>query len=180
VKCVVRIFTIGLCLAGLVACSATGEVNCEGNFYYDDSFTPEQQEWIKESATRWNAWVGRPITSVRPGSDYACTIGVGKTQREQAIGETSTRLQNIIIDMDDLKRLNKATKAYFEGVVMHEMGHALGYDHKGANGKALMAPAGSVNFTDIDRVECIKKEMCTTLNPPTATTDINTLPDCNK
>ena len=163
-----------------IACSATGRVNCEGNFYYDDSFTSEQQEWIQESSARWNTWVGRPVTSVRSGSDYACMISVGKTSKESAVGETSRRLQNIIIDMDDLKRLNKATKAYFEGVVMHEMGHAIGYDHKGADGKALMAPAGSVDFTEIDRIECIKKDMCTTLLPPTTISDSSSLPPCHK
>ena len=179
-KFVVRIFTIGLCLAGFVACSASGQVNCEGNFYYDDSFTPEQQEWIKESSLRWNVWVGRQVTSVQFGSDYACTIRVGKTKKESAIGEASTRLQNIIIDMDDLKRLKRLDKAHFEGVVMHEMGHTLGYDHKGDNGKALMAPAGSVDFTEIDRIECIKKDMCTTLLSPVVVSDSSSLPPCHK
>jgi hypothetical protein len=172
-----------LTLVGVVttACSATGWVNCEGNFYYDNSFTPEQQGWIEEASLRWNTWAGHKVTSVRPGSEHSCTISVGKTTKESAIGEEEQRLQNIVVDVEDLTRLKKLDKAHIEGVVMHEMGHALGYGHVGANNKALMAPAGSLDFTDIDRVECIKKDMCTTLNPPIpATTDSDTLPDCNK
>jgi hypothetical protein len=155
-----KLLALALVGAVTVACSATGWVNCEGNFYYDNSFTPEQQGWIEEASLRWNTWVGHKVTSVRPGSEHSCTISVGKTDIEIAIGEEDSRLQNIIVDTEDLIRLKKFDKVHIEGVVMHEMGHALGYHHIGAKGTALMAYAGAMDFTDIDRAECIKKGMC--------------------
>lgn len=161
-------------LVGAVACSATGKINCEGNFLYDStSFTPEQQGWIEEASDRWNKWVGRKVTSAHPGYAGGCTIDVGKTKKESAVGEAESRLQNITIDMEDLNLKHPVSREVFEGVVMHEMGHALGYGHIGEDGKALMAPAGSVDFTELDRIECIKHGMCSTLLTSDQTDQLN-------
>lgn len=157
------ILALPLCL---FSCSASGLINCEGNFIYNpDSFTAEQQEWIKNSSARWNNWVGHPVTSVRPGHSDVCRIDSGSTTKSSAIGQESSRLQNITVDVDDLKKLNILDKAHFEGVVLHEMGHALGYGHIGKDSEALMSSVGAQDFTDMDRVECIKHGMCVTLLP---------------
>lgn len=152
----------------LSSCSSTGAVTCEGEFVYNtNSFSLEQQEWIKESATRWNDWVGYSLVHVTPGTSEICSIEVGKTKKDSAIGEANSRTGLIVIDLDDLSK-PVAKKEVFEGVVMHEMGHTLGFAHHGENGKALMAPAGSQDFTEIDRIWCIKLDYCQTLSPPNA------------
>jgi predicted Zn-dependent protease len=58
-----------------------------------------------------------------------------------------------------LKILNRDR---FEGVVMHEMGHAIGYPHI-ETGPALMAPSGALDFTELDRIACVNHKMCSTL-----------------
>ncbi len=157
---------LAIILPIIAACSATGKLDCEGNFIYSpDSFTPEQQEWIEESSVRWNKWAGRQVTSVRPGYSRGCFITAGKTRNDQAIGEEHSNSQNIVIDVDDLTRFRALTRERFEGIVMHEMGHALGLNHVGKDGEALMATAGGLDFTEQDRLECIKREVCLTLLP---------------
>lgn len=157
-----------------VSCSATGKVNCEGNFIYNpSSFTEEQQQWIKESSARWNSWVGYPVTSVSPGYSDICHIDAGPTKSTEAIGEESSRLQNITVDVAHLERSQLLNKVWFESVVMHEMGHALGYGHVGERGKALMSPTGAPDFTEIDRIECLKLEMCKSLLPSNQVNQVN-------
>lgn len=180
---IVRNFTIICLVAGLVSCSATGDIDCGGQFEFSSTaFTSEQQDWIRESSVRWNTWVGYNLTSVSPGAGRKyCFINTGELKPDR-IGQERSNTGAIYIDVEKLQSHNTLDRGHFEGVVMHEMGHALGYAHKGANGKALMAPAGAQDFTDIDRMECIKKDMCHTLLPPNVTidTDNTTLPECIK
>ena len=148
----------------LLSCSATGMVDCEGQFTYNtDDFTPEQQTWIVGAAWRWNTWVGRKVVSVRPGNDDICNIRAGETKSLKAIGEEHEPTVLITIELERMERLKILNQTRVEAVIMHEIGHALGFSHVGANGKALMAPAGAIDFTEIDRIECIKLGICTTL-----------------
>lgn len=142
-------------------------VDCQGQFVYNpNSFTEEEQSWIKNSSDRWNNWVGYKLTSVRPGNDDICEISPGSTNNEIAIGEANSHTQNITIDITDLKTRKIYNSSAFEGVVMHEIGHTLWFKHAPDKSNALMAPAGKPDFTEIDRIQCIKLGYCTTLNPP--------------
>lgn len=164
-----------ICLMLLLGgCSATGLIDCEGFYtYVPEHFTLEERYWIEESAERWNDWVGYRLLVVEPGYRPACTIHDGKTTDPPKIGSIRHPTESITIDKEDLQKYKDLTKhkesAYkdvFEGVVMHELGHGLGFKHRGKNGSALMAPAGSLDFTDIDRMQCIELGICKTLNPP--------------
>ncbi len=161
---IVRIFAIGSCIvAGTVSCSATGLIDCDGEFEYSStSFTPEQQSWIQESSARWNTWVGYKLTSVKPGPARSyCYIDANALLPGRAGQEHSTN-GAISIDLNQLKENNELDRAHFESVVMHEVGHGLGYHHIGANSTALMSPVAALDFTDLDRIECIKHNMCHT------------------
>lgn len=148
----------------LAGCSGTGLVDCDGNWAYNpDDFTEEQQIWIQNSAMRWNNWVGYTVAAVHPGKQHACIIHAGKTDKPTAIGQLRKPEHSITVNLERMKLLKILNQAAFEGVVMHEIGHSLGYDHI-ENGQALMAPAGAQDFTELDRIQCIKIGMCTTLN----------------
>ena len=155
-----RVCVVTAVIALLISCSALGRVDCEGHFVYNEaSFTDEQQLWIQESSERWNTWVGHPVTFVHPGSTGICTIDKGAAGGEH-IGLEMGWTQNIIIDVDALQQLKTLDRAHFEGVAMHEMGHALGYVHVGAPGTALMSAACALDFTEIDREQCVARGMC--------------------
>lgn len=157
---------IFLLIVFCTSCSATGKVDCQGHLVYDpDDFTLEQQEWINNSATRWNKWVGYKLVTTVPGDSGVCVIHAGSTEKPSAIGETHHPTEVITIDVEDLRKSDRLDQAHFEGVAMHEIGHVLGYGHI-ESGKALMAPAGELDFTELDRLECIKHDMCHTLLPP--------------
>jgi hypothetical protein len=154
----VPIFFI-ICLL-IFNCSAIGLIDCEGSFTYaPNDFTLEEQAWIEESASRWNVWVGYTLVKVIPGEQEACSIVNGFTVNPDAVAEEHEPTYVITIDKDHLQRLNQLNQKRFEAVVMHELGHALGYDHI-LNGKALMAPSANDDFTDLDRAECIRHNMC--------------------
>lgn len=164
------LYLILICFSLLLGgCSATGLVDCEGRFLYNpDDFTAEEQVWIEESVTRWNVWVGHTVLDVAPGKRDACTIHDGKTTDPPKIGQIRHPIESITIDKEDLQKYKdlekyKETdyKDVFQGVVMHELGHGLGFKHRGESGKALMAPAGARDFTYIDLLQCIDLGICT-------------------
>lgn len=158
----IAIFFVGLVL---VSCSATGRVDCEGHFGYDtDAFSPTEKIWIEESGKRWNDWVGHRVISLTPGplngDDNLCFIRVGPVLRP-ASGWTDRSTKLITVDVDYLKSANLYASFIFEGLIMHELGHGIGYRHLGVkDGDALMSPVNGHNFTEIDRAECISIGMC--------------------
>jgi len=144
----------------LGGCSATGLIDCEGYYTYNpDDFSEEEQGWINESAQRWNVWVGHVVVTTSPGKRAACSIHDGVTANPDKIGQDHHPTESITIDKEHLKRINQLNRVRFESVVMHEVGHSLGYGHI-LGGPALMAPASADDFTELDRIECIKHGMC--------------------
>lgn len=154
-------------IAFVLSCTGClAKIECNGDYAYDPAdFTEEQQEWIENSASRWNNWVGYRLIKVSPGNRNSCIIRNGITSDPSKIGQDSHPKEVILVNLERLSNLNHLDQAHVEAVVMHELGHSLGYDHI-ENGKALMAPVGALDFTDLDRVECIKHNMCDTLEPP--------------
>jgi hypothetical protein len=162
------LYIILICLSFLLGgCSATGLIDCQGFYTYVPShFTPDEQVWIQNSAQRWNDWVGYRLVIVEAGDRPACTIRDGKTKDPSKVGQDHHPTEVIIIDKEHLVQINRLSQDVFEAIIMHEIGHSLGFDHRGEDGTALMAPAGALDFTDIDRIQCIELGICKTLNPP--------------
>jgi len=145
-------------------CSATGLIDCEGSFVYiPEDFSAEEQAWIEEGVLRWNVWVGHTVLKVRPGYLESCSIHNGSTNNLAAVGQEHEPTYVITIDKDHLRRIDQLNQDRFESVVMHELGHALGYGHI-LTGPALMAPSATSDFTDLDRDECIRHNMCAAAN----------------
>ena len=142
------------------SCSATGLVTCDGQWVYNpDDFTAEEQAWIQSAGGRWNHFVGSDVVEVSPGKRDACVIQKGPTTNPEAIGQDYHHTEVISIDLDHLRRINQLTQVEFEAVVMHEIGHSLGYKHI-LTGPALMAPYAAHDFTELDRIACINRGMC--------------------
>jgi hypothetical protein len=145
--------------------SCLSPVDCGGLYIYNEkSFTSEQQGWIEESAVRWNAWVGRRVITVLPGpSKDACSIDTGVIDG-RAIGEYRNLSGTITIDTPQLYQRDENNSTHFEAIIIHELGHSLGFPHIGVkNQDALMSPVGATEFSNIDRIECIKLGLCLTL-----------------
>lgn len=144
----------------IVSCSASGKIDCQGELVYNpDSFTAEEQVWIQESAVRWNIWVGHKVMSASQGTRDSCFIRIGDLIPSH-IGEEYHRLGRISLDTDKMKTRGVYDRDGFEGILMHEMGHSLGFSHIGANGTALMSPSNANDFTSIDRGECVNLGIC--------------------
>jgi len=52
---------------------------------------------------------------------------------------------------------------YFEAVVLHEIGHSIGFSHIGEPQTALMSAIGAYEFTELDRAECVNIGLCEVL-----------------
>lgn len=154
-----------ICLALLlINCSATGRIDCEGSFtYLPEDFSAEEATWIEESVSRWNVWAGHTVLKVKPGYLESCSIQNGPTDNPRAVGQEHYPTFVITVDKAHLQSIGQLTQERFEAVVMHELGHALGYGHI-LNGKALMAPSGSNDFTLLDREVCVARNMCKHIN----------------
>lgn len=169
-----------------LSCIYTGKIDCSikddesGEIYsrltYNTSdFSEEEQFWISESAQRWNDFANHKIISAEPdldNSDKSCTIlntkltGSIKGRRIVAYVEQSHK--NINFDVELVRKLNIYVKDRFETLLMHEMGHVLGFGHLGSdqipedsnNVDALMSWAGGIRFTELDWNECLRLNIC--------------------
>lgn len=153
-------------IAIVLACiGCTSQVDCYGTYTYNpNDFTSEQKVWIENAAHRWNNWVGYNLVHVSPGIENTCNIHNGKTTDPTKVGQDHHPSELITIDVEHLQQINRLNQVRFESIVMHELGHSLGYSHI-LTGKALMAPISADDFTDLDRIECIKHDMCPALLP---------------
>lgn len=159
-RCWAALITLLISLPCFTACSATGMVDCQGQLTYNpDMFTPAEKTWIHESAERWNTFASHNVINVRPGYDDVCTIIIEDVPKTYS-GTHSPNDGIIRIDRERLKQI-AYNKRRFESVVMHEMGHSLGFDHIGVKqADALMSWASADDFTEIDWFECLNKNIC--------------------
>lgn len=160
-----RLFTTLSLIAILSSCWQYEKVDCQGQWFYDqDSFSPEQQFWINQSAVRWNSWVGRDVVSVSPGTPSLCYIKIGHVG-DGHVGDYSYNTGIIILDLQQLKtNAGEVALRNFEADVMHEMGHGLGFPHIGSQPRdALMNHDMALDFAAIDRTECVALEICSSL-----------------
>lgn len=141
-----------------VSCSSTGEIDYQGDYTYNNSFTSDEIIWIKNGFNRWNNWVGYNIVTVVPGNKNYCSIDIEQLN-DNRVGQIVLRTNSISIDIIKLKKYNNYNQIKFESVIMHEIGHSLGFNHVDQNG-SLMSPIGGLDFTVDDRIQCINLKLC--------------------
>ena len=80
---------------------------------------------------------------------------------EQKAGEYSSDNINsayIKIDLDKIKTRSDY-KTVFVSIFMHELGHSFGMQHQGKEGN-LMSENTGTKFTNVDRIECERVNLC--------------------
>lgn len=145
------------------SCSANSNVDCQGHYNYNPkSFTSDEVLWIENSFKRWNTWVGYNLVNVSSGSSEEqifCSIDSEKLEQPNRIGQFTIKNKTISIDINKLKTKNIYNKEKFESVIMHEIGHALGFIHVKQN-ESLMSPVGGLDFSTDDYIQCLELNLC--------------------
>lgn len=140
--------------------SACGEMDCQGHYTYDSSFSDQEVLWIQNSSYRWNTFVGRTVVSISKDSKDYCQLRIGNLDGERD-GRTSLDDNVMIIDTDRMREIGIYGEQQFETVVAHELGHSMGFRHNdGPKRSSIMNATGGPKFTQVDRDQCRALGIC--------------------
>lgn len=147
----------------------TIEQICNGDFGFGDrDWNADEKAAMRRAAARWNAFIGVELVKVRAGKAtcqivngappagksawYAFETGTITIDRAGVRSEESTTIKPL-----QLSAVRGTTE--LEIVVMHEIGHSLGFNHRKAGG--LMCSQAGDNFEAPDRAQCVELGWCT-------------------
>lgn len=142
---------------------------CEGHFRISHRWPAAEQQIIRESVARWNAFAGYEaifIDGIAMESNSACLIRPQYDWEEVGLDESPNRVGTyqshdgvIRIKYSDDLKLNVDR---FSTVVVHEMGHALGLGHISKTGDLMSVQYNSnvLDFTERDRDMCVVSGVC--------------------
>lgn len=138
---------------------------CDGDFGFGDhDFTADEKAALRRAADRWNAFVGASLVRVRAGR-ATCQIVAGELPSGRAAwydfesGTITLDRRKFDRDLHVPTLSRRVDGADVEATAMHEIGHALGFNHASDGG--IMCSASRADFNASDREQCAALGWCT-------------------
>ncbi len=136
----------------------------------DPTFSDEEQEGILRAADRWNTFTNHIVILVQVRSTHLFTCNIINSSKEdvgdgknyEGVERNATGNIEIASSFNCNGEPRARELVCFEAIVMHEMGHLLGFAHLPPGVDGIMRGSGgaSLDFTDGDRRACESLGLC--------------------
>lgn len=149
----------------LVACAAEDCKDASGiaRVHVSPLFPSDEQDHIQNALNRWNAFAGHTVvTGAR--EEYGVTCNILNASNPIA-PNIQGRFQHATgnISIGPVFRCSGVARdgMCLEALVLHEVGHMLGFDHHPPGVAGVMQnPGVTLDFTDADLLACLAAGVC--------------------